>query len=520
MRKIGLLILLILTGCIHNDIPLPIIAGEVKTIAFEGQSECTIDLTTRTINLTLNDQADLRAVKVTDLSVTPNSSTSLKVGTVIDFSAGSEVYEVSSEPYSFNIFTYQYYEWKIVCTQPIERKVAVANGIGEANIDLRNKVVVVKVPQDQDLFGVVVNDFCLAPASAVYTPDPYTITDFNQSVKFDVSFFGLTETWTVNVQRTLENVVTGTVNPWGTFANVTGSVQAGSTLAAGFDYRKKSAADWSYMAATVSGGKISARLPNLSPNTEYQFRARLGEETAATTSFRTEPIPIIANMGLDEWALNGKTWYANSVAASSIDQGFWGTGNEGVTSPMAGGNDSNTSPTTDVQSGAQAASIKTISVPIVSLAAGSLFTGYFQLTIATPLNSPKFSRPYIGRPTKLKFWYKYDPKIIEVVRNGAPAKVGDVDQCMVYMYLGDWDGELLSSELKKDKTRGVIAYGEFVTNKKVDTYTQQTIEMQYYDVNRPVKKIIIVATSSIYGDFYTGGIGSTLLLDNLEFGWD
>lgn len=520
MRKIYLfLILLMLGGCIENDIPFPVISGDVKTIVFQGQKDVKIDPVTRTINLTLNDDVDLRSIELKELTITDDARTTLDVGTVIDFSRGSGLYAVSAEPITFVISTYQDYEWKIVCTQPLDLKVDVQGSIGPANIDAVNRIAIIKVPVEHDLYSIVVTDYCLAPTGAVYTPDLYTITDFNRRVEVVASFFGISQTWSVEVQRSMDNVVTGAANPWAMFAHLSGNVQSGTELATGFDYKRKTASEWSYVEGTAVGGNLSATVTDLMPNTEYVYRARLGDQIGQEKDFRTEPAPVIPNMNFEDWAAKGITWYPSAIASDEDPSSYWSTGNVGVTSPLAGGKPSNTSPSTDAKSGEKAALIETIKVPVVDLAAGSLFTGKFVLTIAAPLNSPKFSRPYVGRPTALSFWYKYDPKVIEVVRNGAPVKVGDMDHCNIYIYLGDWQGELLSSELKKENTRGVIAYGAFTTDQKVDTYTQQTIDIKYYDTERPVTKILIVASSSACGDQYTGGVGSKLLLDDLQFHW-
>ncbi|MEG2728142.1 MAG: PCMD domain-containing protein [Mucinivorans sp.] len=508
---------LAMMGCIENDIPFPVIKGDVTEIKFEGQKEVKIDATKRVITLALNDTVDLRAVHITKMKISEESRSSIAEGSAIDFSQGSGSYAVSSKPYKFTVSTYQDYDWEIVCTQEIPYKFVVKDGI-DNNVDVRNKAMIVSVPEGTNLYGIQVEKFCLGPAGAKYEPDPAEVTVFNGPVKFRVSYFGVEEMWTIHVQYSKENVITGAVAPWAMFATVEGKVQSGSALEAGFEYRKASETEWKYTKASKDNGKIWATLTPLSPNTDYVFRARLGEESAKEIPFHTAATVMVENMGFEDWALKGKAWYPNPSPTNS----FWASGNEGVTAPIAGGKDSNTAPTDDAKVGKKAALIKTIVAPVVGLAAGSIFTGDFVLTPTAPLTSPKFSRPYQGRPTQLKFWYKYDPKPVNVTGSSSVPEVvnkGDIDRCIVYIYLGDWDDILLSSQLKKDKTPGVIAYGEFVTDKAVSTYTQQTIDIQYYDTSRPVTKMIIVGTSSIYGDYYTGGEGSTLWLDELEFGW-
>lgn len=49
----------------------------------------------------------------------------------------------------------------------------------------------------------------------------------------------------------------------------------------------------------------------------------------------------------------------------------------------------------------------------------------------------------------------------------------------------------------------------------VSSYKEYTIQLEYRDYRKP-KYLIIVASASKYGDFFTGGDGSTLYLDELE----
>lgn len=521
---ISILSLATFTSCIDNDIPFPVVKGDVLTIKFDGQKndKTKIDATKRTITLVLNDTVDLRAVEILELGITADSRSSIAVGDKLDFSQKSGTYSVAKDPLKFTISTYQDYEWQIICTQEIDRQFNVRGSIGAANFALNTKIITVKVPDDKlgfPLTAIMVEDYQFAPYGAVYSPDPLLISDFSRAVTVNVKYFGdIEENWIIDIEPSKENVITGQANAWTMFAMVSGTVQSTATGHTGFEYRKKSETDWKYIAATRDGGKITAVITGLLPNTEYVFRARLAEEFAEETSFRTGIIANIDNMGFEDWILGGKVWYPG--ASSTGDDNYWATGNPGVT--MAG-KESNTVPTADAHGGAKAVQIKTIPITmVVPLAAGSLFTGWFKTEMGTPLNSTHFSRPYTARPTSLSFWYKYSPKIIDVARD-KPEEKGKMDRCNIYIYLGDWEGELSAYDLMKgdpSKVSGAIAYGAFSTDKAVSTYTKETIKLKFFDITKPVKKIIVVASSSVYGDYYTGGVGSELILDDLEFGWD
>ena len=48
---------------------------------------------------------------------------------------------------------------------------------------------------------------------------------------------------------------------------------------------------------------------------------------------------------------------------------------------------------------------------------------------------------------------------------------------------------------------------------------EYTIRLDYRDYRKP-KYLVIVATASKYGDYFTGGEGSTLYLDEMELTYD
>lgn len=52
--------------------------------------------------------------------------------------------------------------------------------------------------------------------------------------------------------------------------------------------------------------------------------------------------------------------------------------------------------------------------------------------------------------------------------------------------------------------------------KKVDVYKRFVIDLEYRDLNRKPKYIIIVASSSKYGDYFQGGVGSKMWMDALQ----
>ena len=59
----------LLGGCIKNDIPMPVIYGNVQKIEFNGQEKCVINTKTRSIELTLSDTVDIQNVRLVALEL-------------------------------------------------------------------------------------------------------------------------------------------------------------------------------------------------------------------------------------------------------------------------------------------------------------------------------------------------------------------------------------------------------------------------------------------------------------------
>lgn len=498
------LTIVLLTACIQNDVPYPVIKGEVLALEVHGQQSSTIDTKNRTVSVVLGEEVDIKAAKITKFRITSDATSTLDISKAIDL----------SKKVDFEIITYQTYQWSIETTQAVERYMKVENQIGSARIDLQAKTVLISVLETQPLDQIKVMEFKLGPTSAVYSPDPMQLTDFTNPVTVDVAYHSQSEQWSITIVQSDLSVITQQADPWGGFANLYGSIMEGIEGEPMFEYRAADSQEWISVAATISGTMISGKATPLQGQTKYIYRAKVGEVVGQEVEFTTEATPLIPNMGFNDWAIKGKTWFPNSEPANI----FWATGNEGVTATIAGSKDSNTFPTDDAVQG-KAACITTIEAPLVDLAAGSLFTGTFTLNALKPLDSPKFSREYTGRPTSFSFWYKYDPKVVNVAKK-RPELLGTTDKCDIYIYLGDWEGVLKSSQLKGEATEGIIAIGRFNTDRKVDVYTKQSVEMVYYDKVRRPTKIVLVASSSILGQDYIGGVGSTMWLDELEFSFD
>lgn len=500
-------------GCINNDIPYPVITGAVLKMEVEGQTDLQIDGSKNLVTLTLSDTVDLRRVRVRALQVTSESYSTLDSGDVIDLTDGVN-YAIAETPYKFSISTFQEYQWQIVATQPIVREVSMSGSIGKPSFDFENKTVVVKVAKSQDLYDITVEKFQIGPSNAVYSPDPKTVCDFSEAVYIDMTYHGITEKWAVEVEHSFENVITGKVNAWGLFALLEGDILPTSTMEPAFEVREANSQAWTEVEATNKSGKITGVAKSLKPNTDYLFRARLGGEYGAEVAFKTETVPLVPNMNFEDAYQDGIVWYFNKDGGNS----YWATGNEGVKIIKL----SNTISVLGSEAyKGKAVRMETITgVPMVTVAAGNLYTGTYATNMGNPILSAVMGRPYKGRPTTFSGWYRYTPKPVDAYSSkfNFADSIGKMDWCHIYVTLEKWpDG----AEVRPaDNLITKIAHGEFRSNKEAPVYTRFSTPITYLSLTERPTHVVMTATSSINGGLFCGATGAVLFVDEFELGFD
>ena len=210
--------------------------------------------------------------------------------------------------------------------------------------------------------------------------------------------------------------------------------------------------------------------------------------------------------------MDGKVYIPN-VSGSS----FWGSGNPGAAQFLS----NLTTPTSDAVSG-QAALLESKDA-VIKLGAGNIFTGDFALDGTNGILH--FGQPFTTFPTALRFYYKYTSTTINKIGNSVGELEnlrGRPDSCHVYIALSDKSEpyEIRTAPSKRqmfDKNdANIIAYGEFISAQTTSSYQQITIPLEYRANNRTPRYIVIVASASKYGDYFIGGVGSTLWLDEME----
>ena len=317
-----------------------------------------------------------------------------------------------------------------------------------------------------------------------------------------------------------QEVITGDANPWAMFAYVNGKYTTDSAPEGlGFQYRKASEAEWTDFAGEISyeGKTFSARITGLEPETEYEFRAVTAQDRKDdnVVQFTTEAADQLPNFNFDSWYKDGKNWYAN---ADMGDNYFWDSGNKGANT-LSEVNPTSPEETFVVSGKAVRMESKYV---ILAFAGGNIYSGSFGAVSGLGA-SINFGRPYTCRPTALHGWYSYAPKAIDKVKAPYEDLKGTMDVGKIYVALTDWNSPFnvntnTGTFFVPDEDSAVIAYGELeIPENSNGEYKEFTIDLEYRDLERIPTHVLVVATASKYADYFTGGVGSTMYIDEFEF---
>ena len=158
---------------------------------------------------------------------------------------------------------------------------------------------------------------------------------------------------------------------------------------------------------------------------------------------------------------------------------------------------------------------------VKKLAAGSIFTGSMGNINLTKLTATlKWGIPFTLRPQALEGYACYMPKTINVANDPYKDKKGTLDNGHVAVYLTDWDKQFTVDPGKgrfvDPEDEHIIGYGIITFDSIMNGYEKFTIPIEYYDDRTP-RYVVVVGSSSSFGDYFTGGEGSTLWLDEFRF---
>lgn len=347
--------------------------------------------------------------------------------------------------------------------------------------------------------------------------------------------------FTIGIPTSAKTTLSVNANPWSSFAYLEGKVLSkvgnldNSKLV--MEYKLAESEEWSSVSNLQAGENdtYSTRITGLIPTKQYQCRFvyKDTEEIASdVVVFTTEEQILLHNGNFNSWTQSGDTWYPGSSDEAGNTTCFWNTSNPGTSQGM-GAIGGAVNPTIGVSSpvhtdGGQAAKLESTEKLSV-FAAASLYTGSF-LGLEGMSANMEFGKSFTARPIALHGFYKYTPKVInkldrkpdgvEIVKNET------MDQCAIFIALATksftFNNKKEDQYIDYANDPAIIAYGELPSGGATsgDGYTEFTIPLKYKDLTAQPTHIIIVCSSSKYGDYMTGGTGSLMYVDDFELIYD
>ena len=536
-----------MAGCIHNDLPYPVVVPNVTSMTVQDAVKVDIDYEAREVVVYVSETTDLRTVVVQsvefDLDITKSSVQLLGVHDL-------------TTPLKFTLTTYQDYEWTLKAVRPVERYFTVAGQIGSSVIDEYNKRVIVQVSQGSVLSNLTVTSFKLGPKEvSTYSKTPEQMKNFSQGLQVDVTAFGVTETWTIYAEISTISVELSKINPWTTSAYITAMAIADRETI--FKYRAKGDSDWLHVDpadVTSDGGTFVANIKGLLPQTTYEVAVRNGDQETPAQEFTTAPATKLPNASFEYASLvSGSNYYKFYDPACGVADGetmFWGSGNgegsEGINGSASMGIVITTIDKQTKVDGKQSVCAMTSQMAGI-LAAGNIFTGQFAGLVGTEGGKVNFGRPWTTRPKALKLHCKYTTGKMDIIGKmpvGVTLSKEDYDRAQIKVAIGTWSyrqyGGTATSPVLINTTdsktfvdfntdESTVANGEVIiyhngyslngsdrVESETGEWVEYTIPLNYHDLDTVPTHIIISCAASQYGDYFSGCSKSKLWLDAFE----
>ena len=298
-------------------------------------------------------------------------------------------------------------------------------------------------------------------------------------------------------------------------------------------------------------GNVSALVIGLEPEVTYSYTLASDvdpEMKCDPVEFQLRAPDVVYNIGFEEWGTRSKKAVIGSGNATFVVPNagtsgsvVWDSGNWGA---VAGGEVlTDKTSETAIASSLQAAQLSSKwagALGFGAFAAGSIYTGEAQ-SVSAKGAILKYGHGYYGYPTHMKGFYKYKPGIIDYQGEHTPAnglKRGNTDECLIYVALCTKMVDVVSMTSGvtpfDPNADYVFAYGEYIS-KTTENKTGETLDTaplngyEPFDICLEYKTdvpktgsfyIVILATSSRYGDYFTGSTSSVLYVDEFELMYD
>ena len=542
---------------IPDDIPYLLVETEITSFEVVGQCDemgesttaANIDRTNHVIDLYVNDQVDIKHVRVTKIEAANDPhvilNDTIRLQSPLYPTQGlpvaddrSLVVDFSQTQY-FTLRTYQDYSWTVRVRQVVKREVEMEGQVGNAVIDPETRVVIVYVNESQNLAAIKVKKFSLGGPHGSVDPDPtkQESVDFTNSRRYYVKngWSDLIYPWVVYVYQTA-----GSVQP----TMEVSTTAKGATLISGtrpngvvpvVEYKAVGDAEWEKAAEIriPTSTTYEVELNALKSDVQYVCRATFNQTTTEEKTFYFVGEQL-ENAGFEDWHIKGEGMKALYCPWAEGSEPYWDTGNHGATTVGASNS------TFVDENGRRYANLQSKYI-VIKFAAGNIFTGKYVETDGSN-GVIAFGRPFTSRPSKMTFEYQY--KTSTITRNGGEWNnawgqyisksmyenlKGKPDSCSVFIALGDWQPETYKTtvcpylirtrptalHLMDLKDPHLIGYAQMTRGEDVNSWTTETLDIGYRSDRTPTT-IIVVASSSKYGDYFTGGEESLLKVDNFK----
>lgn len=496
------LLVIILSSCIKNDIPYPKEILYIKSIEFLGQKgEAIIDENNFLIKVSFSEDVDLKKTVLKKLIASDGAKSSLNEGESIDLSSSQFI----------KLSKYQEYMWQIKADQPIELIFDVEDQVASTVFDKDKRTATAYVSPNTDISKIFVKNIKLDRAGIdISKADREKLigryVDFTHNQKVVVLKVDGNEEWSLSVVKTKELIKTLSADGLVSVAYLYAKGPENSVI--GFEYKPENAKDWIKIddstVEKLGNGNFRCILRGLNPSSKYvcrsTFKNAKGNEIAFSTIVE-QPIPGGGDF-------------------DNFNQTYWDSSN----SPGAGNVTFTEDVPTEVGNGK---SVKMTSKSVFGVfASASVYLGKFVRKDGLTNAILSFGRSYTSMPTKFNGYYKFKTSPINYVGDGKFNNIkGKPDSCFVYAMLIDRDPiEIRTNSSNRQlidfNAKYVIAVAELTKGSNVDQWTKFSVPFVYRKTNVRPKNLIIVASSSKYGDYFTGGNATVLDVDNFSFSFD
>ena len=249
------------------------------------------------------------------------------------------------------------------------------------------------------------------------------------------------------------------------------------------------------------------------------------EQVDTLDSAIVDSLGQLYNMGFDLWSKDGKNDVCYGADATEREKTVWASANAST----AMFNKLTCIPEDVFMAaegeGKRALKLQTQLINAIitkKLAAGCIFTGQMgNISLSNLSATLNWGIPFTLRPAALEGYACYKPVAIDVAKTPYENRKGAIDSGHIFVLLTDWDEQFTvdpatSSFVDTDDNPNIIGYGKVVFDHTMADYEKFTLDIEYRSDRTP-RYLVIVASSSALGDYFTGGNGSTLYLDELRF---